>query len=303
MTERLSGSFNLISLEDIADPTRYMDAHGPEIPAVLATGGRAIRSDFLDALPNLKIISSYGVGYDSIDATAAAARGIIVTHTPGVLNDEVANTAIMLWLAVSRRLITNDAYVRSGRWATEGKAPLTHTVQGRTVGIVGLGRIGQTLAGRLQAFDATVVYHARHVKSVGYRYYSDLTEMAAACDVLICVVPGGPDTRHLIDRSVLQALGARGILINISRGSVVDETAMVHALQAGELGGAGLDVFENEPHVPADLINMDNVVLLPHIGSGTHETRQAMADLTCDNLLRWQQDGSTLTPVPECGHL
>ncbi|MCL4123350.1 UNVERIFIED_CONTAM: hypothetical protein GTU68_015556 [Idotea baltica] len=255
------------------------------------------------ALPNLKIVSSYGVGYDAIDANAAAERGIIVTHTPNVLNDEVANTALLLWFAVSRRLVPNDAYVRAGRWENEGSTPLTHSVQGRTVGIVGLGRIGQAIADRLAVFDSTVVYHSRSDKNVSYRYYADLAEMAADSDVLICITPGGAATKHLISEQVIDALGPDGILVNVSRGSVVDETAMIKALREGRLGGAGLDVFEQEPKVPTELYTMDNVVLQPHVGSATHETRQAMGDLTCDNLSQWLKDSTTVTPVPECKDL
>jgi lactate dehydrogenase-like 2-hydroxyacid dehydrogenase len=234
---------------------------------------------------------------------AALQRGITVSHTPGVLNDEVANTAIMLWLAVSRQLVGADAYVRAGRWAREGFYPLTRSVQGRRVGILGLGRIGQAIADRLAVFDAEIVYHARSEKVVEYRYYNDLTEMAQHCGVLICITPGGAGTHHIVNAQVMDALGPEGILINVSRGSVVDEPAMVSALAEGRLGGAGLDVFEDEPNVPKALFAMGNVVLQPHVGSGTVETRQAMGDLTCDNLIRFFKDGKALTPVPECTDL
>jgi lactate dehydrogenase-like 2-hydroxyacid dehydrogenase len=281
----------------------FLDTTGPSVVAVATNGHDGMPAKIMAGLPNLKIIASYGVGYDAIDADAAAARGIVVTHTPNVLNDEVANTAIMLWLAVSRNMVTNDAYVRAGRWATEGSAPLSRSVQDRTVGILGLGRIGQAIADRLAMFNSTVVYHSRSEKGVPYRYYSDLTEMAAASDVLICITPGGPATQGIVNKQVIEALGPNGILINVSRGSVVDEPELVRALQDGHLGGAGLDVFENEPQVPEALLTMDNVVLQPHIGSATVETRKAMGDLTCANLSQFLKDGKTLTPVPECSQL
>ncbi|WP_424985323.1 2-hydroxyacid dehydrogenase [Microbulbifer sp. S227A] len=303
MMGRLTAEFTVHALYDQPDQGAFMAAHGTAITAVLTNGHDGLRPDLMAALPNLKIVSSYGVGYDAIDATAAAERGIVVTHTPNVLNDEVANTALLLWFSVSRRLVPNDAYVRAGRWEAEGNAPLSRSVQGRTVGIVGLGRIGQAIADRLAVFDSTVVYHSRSPRDVPYRYYADLTEMAGDSDVLICITPGGAGTRHLINRDVIDALGSEGILVNVSRGSVVDETAMVQALREGRLGGAGLDVFEAEPRVPSELFDMDNVVLQPHVGSATHETRQAMGDLTCDNLSQWLGDGSTITPVPECRNI
>lgn len=303
MMNRLTSEFTVLPLPEPDAQAGFLAQNGAEITAVVTDGHNGVRPDIMAALPNLKIVSSYGVGYDAIDADAAAARGVVVTHTPNVLNDEVANTALLLWFAVSRRLVPNDAYVRAGRWENEGSTPLTRSVQGRTVGIVGLGRIGQAIADRLGVFDATVVYHSRSQKDVAYTYYANLVEMAAACDVLICITPGGAGTKHLINRSVIEALGPDGVLVNVSRGSVVDETAMVQALQNGKLGGAGLDVFEFEPKVPAELYAMENVVLQPHVGSATHETRQAMGDLTCDNLSQWLKDGKTLTPVPECGNL
>ena len=303
MTARLSAEFTVHPLFDQPDQAGFLADHGAAMTAVLTNGHDGLRPDQMAALPNLKIVSSFGVGYDAIDANAAAERGIVVTHTPNVLNDEVANTALLLWFAVSRRLVPNDAYVRAGRWENEGSTPPTHSVQDRTVGIVGLGRIGQAIADRLAVFDSTVVYHSRSQKDVSYRYYADLTEMAADSDVLICITPGGPETKHLISKQVIEALGSDGILVNVSRGSVVDEAALVKSLRDGKLGGAGLDVFANEPKVPEDLFSMANVVLQPHVGSATYETRQAMGELACENLIRWVQGGNVLTPVPECRHL
>lgn len=303
MMQRFTAEFTVHPLPGDDALAGFLSETGPSITAVATDGHYGVRPDIMAGLPNLKIISSYGVGYDAIDAPAAAARGIIVAHTPNVLNDEVANTTIMLWLAVSRNLVTNDTYVRAGKWESLGSAPLSRSVQDRTVGILGLGRIGQAIADRVAMFNGTVVYHSRTEKAVPYQYYGDLTEMAAASDVLVCITPGGPETRHLVNEQVLTALGPEGILINVSRGSVVDEQAMVRALQNGTLGGAGLDVFDKEPVVPPELFAMDNVVLQPHIGSATVETRQAMGDLTCDNLSQFLKDGSVLTPVPECSHL
>lgn len=281
----------------------FLTEKGESIVAVATNGGDGLKTEVMDRLPNLKVISNYGVGYDAIDATHAASRGIVVTHTPNVLNDEVANTAILLWLATSRKLAAYDAYVRAGRWEKEGGTPLTKSPQGRTVGIVGLGRIGQAIADRLPVFGARVVYHSRSKKDVAYDYFADLAEMARAADVLIVITPGGAETKHLIDRDVIDALGPEGILVNVARGSVVDETALIAALQEGRLWGAGLDVFEGEPHVPEAFFGMENVVLQPHIGSATKETRAAMGQLTCDNLIRYFEDGTTLTPVPECQDL
>jgi lactate dehydrogenase-like 2-hydroxyacid dehydrogenase len=248
-------------------------------------------------------VSSYGVGYDAIDADDAAARGILVSHTPNVLNDEVADTAIMLWLATSRRLIQADKWARSGQWERKGAFPLTRSVQKRQVGILGMGRIGETIAKRAIGFDATIHYHSRARKDVNFIYHSTVNDLAAAVDVLFVITPGGTATTHLVNTDVINALGPQGILINVSRGSVVDETALIAALQEGRLGSAALDVFEHEPTIPDALKTMDNVVLAPHIGSASVETRQAMGDLTCDNLERYVQDQTVVTPVPECAHL
>ena len=303
MRDRFEAEFTVHKLFDQEDRDGFIAAHGGDILAVATDGHYGIAPDLMARLPNLKIVASYGVGYDAIDAGAAAARGIVVAHTPDVLNDEVANTFVMLWLAVSRRLIPSDAWVRSGKWEGQGAFPLTRSVQDRTVGILGMGRIGQTIAARAEMFDARVLYHARGAKDVPYTYCPDLVEMARQSDVLVVITPGGAATRHLVNAEVLDALGPEGILINVARGSVVDEAALVAALQEGRIGGAGLDVFEAEPKVPDALKTMENVVLTPHVGSDTVETRQAMGDLVCDNLSGYLKDGRVLTPVPECRHL
>ena len=271
--------------------------------AGMATHGWA-PAELIDRLPNLKLVSSFGVGYDGVAADYAAEKGIIVTHTPNVLNDDVANTAIMLTLATMRRLVEQDGYLRAGRWVKEGNAPLTRSIAGKTVGIVGLGRIGEAIAEKLSVFNCTTVYHSRNEKSgVPYRYYGNLVEMAADCDVLIAITPGGPATNKLINKDVIEALGAEGTLVNVARGTVVDEAEMVKALQDGRLGSAGLDVFEKEPNVPEALFGMNNVVLTPHVASATQETRQAMSDLVVENLIKFFKEGAPVTPVPECADL
>lgn len=277
---------------------------GQEVRAIATGGSTELPGALIDRLPALEIVACYGVGYEAIDAAALARRGIVVTHTPGVLDDEVANTAIALLLAVTRRIVAHDRYVREGRWLREGNAPLTHGLAGRTIAIAGLGRIGLAIAGKLAVFGCRVVYHSRRPRAdVALAYYADLTAMARDADVLIAVLPGGDGTRNLIGRAVLDALGPQGTFINVGRGTVVDEAQLVAALAEGRLGAAGLDVFADEPHVPAELIGMDNVVLLPHVGSATVETREAMGRLLIDNLLSWYKDRKALTPVPECRHM
>ncbi|MCV6591413.1 MAG: 2-hydroxyacid dehydrogenase [Silicimonas sp.] len=299
MATRLDAGFEVTVLpEGDAD---FLAARGGEFTAVATMKG--ISDEVMAALPNLKIIASFGVGYDSINADAAAERGIIVTHTPDVLNDEVADTAIMLWLAVSKELVPSEAWARSGDWEAKGAYPLTRSVRGRKVGILGLGRIGQTIAEMCQLFGNEVVYHTRSEKDVPYQYYGNLVEMARDVDVIFVITPGGAATNKLVNAQVMEALGPEGILINVARGTVVDETAMIAALESGKLGAAGLDVFEAEPKIPEALKRLKNVVLVPHIGSATVETRDAMGALVCDNLDRWRENGGAVTPVPECKHL
>ena len=251
-------------------------------------------------LPKLEIISSFGVGYDHIDAVAAAKRGIVVTHTPDVLNEEVADTAIGLLLCTVREFPQADRHVRAGKWR-EGNYPLSKaTLRNRTVGMVGMGRIGMAIARRLEAFSVPIAYHARQPRpGLGYRHYPRLIDMARDVDTLIVIVPGGAATRNMIDTPVLEALGPDGILINVARGSVVDETALVEALKQRKIYAAGLDVFVDEPNVPDELLAMDNVVLLPHLGSASVFTREKMDQLLVDNILAWAAGKPPLTPVPE----
>jgi hydroxypyruvate reductase len=261
-------------------------------------GSTVCDAALMDALPKLRVIANHGVGYDGVDLAAATARGIKVSNTPDVLSDDVADFAIGLTLATLRRIPQGDRYVRAGRWEEEGAMPLNQRMWGRRVGILGMGRIGREIAGRCEAFKMDIAYHSREVKDVPYRYYPSLPAMAADADILIAIVPGGPTTRHLVDREVLDALGPDGAFINVARGSVVDEAALIAALAEGRLGAAGLDVFEDEPRVPQALKEMtDNVVLQPHQGSATHETRLAMGRLVMQNLLAGVAGKPLITPV------
>lgn len=294
MRDRLEAAFT------IHQTNRY-DAD--KITHVVTNGHDGVKPELMAALTNLQVISGYGVGYDAVDANEAARRGIIVTHTPNVLNEEVATTALLLMLSCYREVLRDDAYVRSGAWEAKGNAPLTRSAENQTVGILGLGRIGQAIADKLAPWNAKIIYHSRSKKDVDYTYYDNLTEMAFDCDVLICITPGGASTNKIVNAEVMEALGPQGTLINVSRGSVVDEAAMIDALKSGKLGWAGLDVFEGEPSVPQALRDLPNTVLLPHVGSGTVETRAAMGALTVDNLLQHLKDGTVISAVPECVHL
>ncbi len=296
MRARLDAAFTIHKLAEGDYPAE-------SITHVATNGHDGVPAEVMASLPNLQMISCYGVGYDAIDVEAAKARGIVVTHTPNVLNAEVATTALMLMIACYREILRDDAWVRSGDWETKGNAPLTRSVDNQTVGILGLGRIGQAIADKLAPFNTTIVYHSRTQKDVPYKYYDNLTDMARDVDCLSCITPGGPSTNRIVNRDVLDALGPQGTLVNVSRGSVVDEAALIEALQDGRLGWAGLDVFEAEPKVPASLRAMSNVVLLPHVGSATVETRAAMGALTVDNLLQHLSDGTVVSPVPECADM
>ncbi len=281
------------------------EATSPEVAAKargIARGGHfAIDRALIDSLPRLEIVANFGVGYDGIDLAACAARGIVVTNTPDVLTEEVADTALGLLLMTVRELSAAERHLRAGKWASDGPYSLTRaTLRDRTVGIAGLGRIGIALARRLDAMPVPVVYHNRTRRDdVAYRHYADLAAMAGDVDTLISVLPGGPHTANIIGAAVLKALGPRGILINIGRGSVVDEAALIAALKDGTILAAGLDVFASEPHVPEELMALPNAVLLPHVGSASVFTRDAMGQLCVDNLTSWFSAGRPLTPVPE----
>jgi lactate dehydrogenase-like 2-hydroxyacid dehydrogenase len=253
----------------------------------------------LDELPNLGIISVFGVGYDGVPVDYCRQRGIMVAHTPDVLTDDVADVATALVLMTARGFVAADRFVRSGQWLA-GAPPLTTCLGGKKAGVLGLGRIGRAIARRLEAMGMSIAYTTRRPQpDVPWRHVPDLRALAAEVDFLIVACPGGPATSKLVDANVLAALGPKGTLVNIARGSIVDEPALVAALQAGTIRGAGLDVFAAEPNVPAALLALDNVVLLPHVGSATRETRQAMADLCRANLDAWFAGKPVPVPIPE----
>lgn len=296
--------FDVLAWWEATDPDALLEQRGPEVRAVATAGRIPVDGSLMDRLPNLEIVANFGVGYDTVDAAAAATRKVVVTNTPGVLDDEVADTAMGLLLMAVRELPQAERYLRSGRWP-DGPYPLTTaTLRDRTLGVVGLGRIGATIARRAEAFGLEVAYHSRRPRPDSpYRYYADLLELARAVDTLVVVTPGGPETHHLVDAEVLSALGPRGVLVNVARGSVVDEQALVDALSDGTIHAAGLDVYEKEPQVPDSLLALDNAVLLPHVGSASEHTRAAMGQLVVDNLRAWFEHGEALTPVSESASL
>ena len=267
------------------------------IEAAATSGGKGMDAALINALPKLKIIACFGVGVDAIDLAAASARGIRVTNTPDVLTEDVADLALGLLLATVRRIAQGDRHVREGKWLKGGMA-LTATVQNRTLGIIGMGRIGRAIARRAETFGMTICYQGPNRKSdVDYRYFTDPAALAKHCDFLIAACPGGEATRGIVGHDVIEALGPEGVFVNIARGSVVDEPALVDALVSGRLGGAGLDVFADEPRVPEALLKLDSVVLQPHQGSATSPTRQAMGQLVIDNLAAWFAGKPLVTPV------
>ena len=304
MQHRLETKFQLHDYFSATDKDALIAQKGSDIEAIATNGHDGVPDDLISRLENLKVISCYGVGYDAINVAAAADKAILVSHTPDVLNDEVAVTAIMLLMGVARQLRVNMDWISSGDWVKLGHPPLSRSLTGLKVGLVGYGRIGQTIAEKLDIFGCEVSYHARSERSHSpHRYFGNLTEMAGECDALVVITPGGPATHQLINAEILKALGAEGFLVNVARGSVVDEAALVNALEQGIIAGAGLDVFEKEPHVPLALQQHPHVICTPHIGSATVQTRAAMGNLTVDNLMQYFLDGRVLTPVPELKHL
>ncbi|HEV2567041.1 MAG TPA: 2-hydroxyacid dehydrogenase [Microvirga sp.] len=298
--EALDKAFTLHRLWEQADKEAFLEEVGPRIRGVATSTlfGR-VDATLLDRLPNAEIVSSFGVGYDNVDAAEAARRSIVVTNTPGVLDDEVADLTLGLLLATLRKIPQADRYLRDGKWL-QAPFPLSATLRDRKVGIVGLGRIGKAIAKRLSGFDVSIAYHGRtRQEDVAYSYHPTVTGLAEACDVLIVITPGGASTRHLINAEVLKALGPNGVLINVARGTVVDEEALIEALKSGTILSAGLDVYEDEPRVPQELIDLEHVVLLPHIASASVHTRNAMGKLVADNLISWFDGKGPLTPVAE----
>jgi lactate dehydrogenase-like 2-hydroxyacid dehydrogenase len=281
----LDARYAVHRLHRAADPEALLRAIGPKARGIVTGGGTGVPADLWARLPALEIVAVNGVGLDAVDLDQAAARGVTVTTTPGVLTDDVADLAIGLWLALSRRMMVSDRFVRQGRWTGEANPPLAARASGRRVGILGLGQIGRAIAARAAPFAAGIAYHSRRpVDGAPYAYAASPVDLARDVEVLFVATAGGTGTRALVDAAVLEALGPRGLLINVSRGSVVDEAALIAALEAGVIGGAGLDVFADEPNVPAALLDRDDVVLQPHRGSATVEARGAMSDLVLQNL-------------------
>lgn len=296
---RLTERFDLVEI-DSADAVVALTEETRSGVRGAAVSGR-FPASLIEALPHLQVIGSFGVGYDGVDVKAAAARGIVVTNTPDVLNDEVADTTIALLLNTLRQFPAAESYLRAGRWAAEGPFPLSPmSLKGRRIGIHGLGRIGLEIAERLVPFKVDISYHTRSPRSdVSFAYHDSLLGLARAVDTLISIVPATPQTKGSINTEVLEALGPEGVLINVGRGSTVDQPALIRALQDGTIAAAGLDVYADEPQVPDDLIALKNVSLLPHVASASVPTRNAMADLVANNLIAWFDSGKALTPVPE----
>jgi lactate dehydrogenase-like 2-hydroxyacid dehydrogenase len=298
LEQALAAQYELHPLYDEADPAAYLRDHGSEYTALATSARFGADRALMTAMPNLKVISSLGVGYETFDLACARERGIQIGYTPDVLNDCVADTALGLLMDVARQFSASDRYVRRGEWP-KAPYPLSTRVSGKRLGIVGLGRIGRVVARRASGFDMDIRYHNRNlVADVPYTYEPTLKGLAEWADFLVVISAGGAATRHLISADVMRALGPDGFLINVSRGSVVDEQALVKALQTGQIAGAGLDVYEDEPNVPPALFALDNVVLLPHVASGTHETRRAMADRVLSNFAGYFATGVVPVAVP-----
>lgn len=294
--QMLQDAFIVHDRVHLEDPVRFATI-APRIRAIAASGESKVPATLVQQLPALEMISVFGVGYDGVDVPAARARGIPVTNTPDVLTDDVADLGVALMLAVARRIPQADKFVRANLWP-KGPLPLSRKVSGARLGVVGLGRIGQAIATRAESFGMSIAYTTRTQKAgCAYTYYPDAEALARAVDFLIVITPGGAATRGLIDAKVLAALGPEGYLINVARGSVVDQQALVHAVTTGGIAGAALDVFEDEPNVPAELRSHDNVVLTPHMASGTWQTRRAMAQLAFDNLQAHFSGKPLLTPL------
>lgn len=300
VVDQLAARTRLHRLWEATDRDAEFARIAPQIRGIASGGGHArVDAALMGKLPALEIVACFGVGYDQVDAAWAGQHGIIVTHTPEVLNEEVADTTFGLLLNAVRQLPQAERYLRAGKWL-ERPFPLSASLRGRTMGILGLGRIGKAIARRAEAFGLNVLYHGRRKQAdVAYPYYADLTEMARACDILVAIAPGGAETKHIVDAQVLAALGPQGIFVNVARGSVVDEAALIEALRNKTILTAALDVFTDEPRVPQALIDMEHVVLAPHVGSASHHTRDAMGQLVVDNLLSYAAGKGPLTPVPE----
>ena len=295
--ERIEREFQCHKLYEARDRAAFLAERASSARALATFGPAGADAALMDALPRLEIISNFGVGVDAIDLDAAKQRKVIVTNTPDVLNDCVADTAMALAINVVRRFPQAEAYLRAGQWVAKGAYPLTTSVGGKTMGILGLGRIGEAIAKRAQAFGMKIRYHNRRKKDVAHPYDPDPVALAKNCDVLMVVTPGGAETEKLVGAKVLDALGPQGYLVNIARGSVVDEPVLLKYLQEKKIAGAALDVFADEPRVPPEYFTLENAVLLPHVGSATNETRTAMGDLQVDNLVAHFAGKPVLTRV------
>lgn len=295
----LETHFNVIRLWEQRDPEKAIADHRDDIVGILSTyDSRGVSRRLIEALPNLGIIAQFGVGYDNIDVVAAHKRGIAVTNTPDVLTDDTADVALFLMLNVSRRAVEADMFVRVGKWQSGARMPLSCSLSGKTVGIYGLGKIGKAIARRAESFNMKIIYCSRSRKDdTEYAFYENIIDMARDSDFLVLACAGGEGTKNVVDYKVLSALGPKGFLINIARGSVVKEDDLLIALKNKEIAGAGLDVFASEPYVPEEMIKMDNVVLSPHVGSATVETRAKMGQLVVQNFLAHFQGKPLLTPV------
>ncbi len=296
LTEMLTPVCQWHSAVPLPENEELINRHAATTRGLVIFGATTLTEALLDRFPALEIISVFGVGYDGVPISYCKARGIRVSNTPDVLTDDVADIAVALVLMTSRGLMRANRFLHNGDWHA-GAFPLTHCLRGKVAGILGLGRIGQAIAQRLSAHGMQIHYHGRRPQEVPYTYWGSVQELAKQSDFLIVACPGGPETIRLVDAEVLTALGENGTLVNIARGSVVDETALMEALEAGRIRAAGLDVFEAEPHVPEALLRLPNVVALPHVGSGTWETRHAMARLCVDNLEAYLGGRGLLTPV------
>lgn len=297
LEEELDKRFNLFRFWNFPQKQEFLKENRNIIRAVVGNAGAGADAELIDSLPKLEIVANYSVGLDKVDLVKCKEKGIRVTNTPDVLTDDVADLAIGLIIATLRRICACDRYVRSGAWK-KGDFKLTTKFTGKSVGIIGLGRIGSAIAKRAEAFNCPISYYSRTKKrDTKYKYYPTVVDLASNCQILVVACPLTEETLHIINREVIDALGPKGVLINIGRGPHVDEPELVSALVEGRLGGAGLDVFENEPEVPKELFSLDNVVLLPHVGSGTVETRKAMADLVIGNLEAHFMNKPLLTPV------
>lgn len=294
---RLDKEFTCHRLHEAPERAAFLKQLAPRVRALATFGPAGADAALVEALPRLEIISNFGVGVDAIDLDAARKRKIIVTNTPDVLNDCVADSAMALTVNVMRKFPQAEAYLRAGHWAAQGAYPLTSALGGKTMGVLGLGRIGEAIAQRAQAFGMKIRYHNRSTKDVAYPYDADAVALAKNSDVLMIVTPGGAATDKLVNAKVLDALGPRGYLVNIARGSVVEEPVLLKYLQEKKIAGAGLDVFADEPRVPPEFFGLENAVLLPHVGSATMETRTAMGNLQVDNLLAHFAGKPVLTRV------